>query len=74
MAFRHPKVLHWDDERSYGHGFLVTTAYGFAFDPDPDSNNALHVRGFDTAREARKALKWVAPCPCLRCTSRGKEG
>lgn len=68
----HPKVLHWDDERSYGNGYIVTTAYGWAFEPDPDHNAAEHVRGFDTAREARARLKWVKPCGCLRCTSKGR--
>ena len=64
---KHKKVLHWDDERSYGNGFMVTTAYGWAFDPDPDECAASHVRGFDTAKDARAALKWVKPCECGRC-------
>jgi len=74
MAFKHKKVLHWDDERPYGNGYIVTTGYGWAFEPHEDHNNACHVRGFDTAREARADLKWVEPCSCLRCTSKGKEG
>ena len=67
------KVLHWDDERSFGNGYIVTTAYGYAFEPDDDHNSACHVRGFDKASEARAALKWVRECKCLRCTSHGKE-
>jgi hypothetical protein len=73
MAFKHPKVMHWDDERSFGNGFMVTTSYGWAFDPDPDHNAACHVRGFDTARDARAELKWVQRCSCLRCATRGHE-
>lgn len=69
---KHPKVMHWDNECSYGNGHIITTAYGFAFEPDADHNNACHVRGFDTAKEARAELKWVKPCGCLRCTSKGK--
>jgi hypothetical protein len=66
------KVLHWDDERRYGNGYMVTTDYGWAFEPDEDHNSACHIRGFDTAKEARAYLKWVRPCNCLRCTSRGE--
>ncbi len=70
MTHQNKKVLHWDDERSSGDGFMVTTAYGWAFDPDEDENTASHVRGFDTAKEARAALKWVEPCKCARCERR----
>lgn len=70
---KHPKVLHWDDERCYGHGFIVTTAYGWAFEPSANHNDACHVKGFDKASEARAELKWVKTCSCLRCTSHGKE-
>ena len=66
-----PKVLHWDDERSFGNGYIVTSAYGWAFDADDDHNSASHVKGFDTAKEARASLKWLQPCACLRCTSKG---
>jgi hypothetical protein len=69
---KHKKILHWDDERSYGNGFMITTAYGWAFDPDPDENVASHVRGFDTAKDARSKLKWIKQCHCARCTR--KEG
>lgn len=69
----HPKILHWDDERSFGNGHIITTAYGWAFDPSEDHNSACHVKGFDTAAEVRAALKWVEPCQCLRCTSKGNE-
>ena len=72
-AASHPKVLHWDDERSFGNGHIVTTAYGWAFDPDPDHNSAGHVAGFDTVKDAIRALRWARPCSCLRCTSKGKE-
>ncbi len=70
---KHLRVLHWDDERSYGNGYIITTAYGWAFEPSEDHNVAEHVKGFDTAREAKAELKWLRPCKCLRCTSKGKE-
>lgn len=70
---KHRKVLHWDDERNYGNGYIITTAYGWAFEPSDDHNAACHVHGFDTAKDARTALKWVKPCKCLRCTTRGHE-
>lgn len=65
---KHAKILHWDDERRYGNGFMITTAYGWAFEPDADENAASHVKGFDKAAEARAELKWIKPCSCGRCT------
>jgi len=70
---KHAKILHWDDERRYGNGFMITTAYGWAFDPDEDENSASHVKGFDTAKDARAELKWIKPCSCGRCTRAGKK-
>jgi len=65
---KHRKILHWDDERQYGNGFMITTAKGWAFYPDPDENIAEHFKGFDTAKEARAELKYIKPCTCKRCT------
>lgn len=68
MKQRHPKVLHWDDERSVGDRIIVTLKHGWQwgssrFDPS-------HVRGFDTVREAREALRdYARPCRCQRCAS-----
>lgn len=60
------RVLHWDDERVIGNSLIVTLKPGFAFDgangPDPE-----HVRGFDTVREAREAVREASPCACERC-------
>lgn len=76
---RGPKVLHWDDERKGGSLFgggkiVVTTSYGFAFEPHEDWRTAEHVRGFDTVKEAQQALRHrVRPCTCWRCESCGAE-
>lgn len=58
------KVQHWDDERSYGNGIIVTLHYGHCFD-DP----GCHVRGFDTVKEARQGIKYSQPCSCPECQS-----
>ena len=70
---KHKKVLDWSDERRQGNGIMVTTAYGWAFEPDNDHNSACHVHGFDNAKEARARLRWAQPCKCLRCTTLGHE-
>jgi hypothetical protein len=73
MNMKHPKVLDWSDERRMGNPIMVTTAYGWAFEPADDHESACHVRGFDNVREFRSYAKWIKPCSCLRCTSFGKE-
>ena len=70
---KHRKILHWDDERRQGDGFIVTTAYGWAFEPDDDADVAQHIKGFDKASEARAELKWIRPCRCLRCQLKGQN-
>jgi len=62
-----------DQIRSLLVRLLITTAYGWAFDPDEDENSASHVKGFDTAKDARAELKWIKPCSCGRCTRAGKK-
>lgn len=69
---KHRKVLHWDDERNLDNGIIITTAYGWAFEPHDDERAAEHVHGFDTVGEAKEALRWARRCKCLRCTSKGK--
>lgn len=64
------RILKWEREPD---GVFVVTAYGFAFEPDVDLNAASHVHIYSTAKEARQELKYIKPCPCLRCTSRGKH-
>jgi hypothetical protein len=66
------RVLELEYERPDRHWWMVT-AYGWAFDPSEDSNDALHNKSFATKREALADRKWIAPCPCLRCTSKGKK-
>jgi len=71
--FRHAKLLDVSDERNAGDPIMVTTAYGWAFDASEDHNSASHVKGFDTVRELRGEIKWIEPCHCLRCTSKGRD-
>lgn len=72
-SHKHKRLLHWDNEVAFGNGHILTTSYGYAWEPDDDHNSACHVRGFDTVREARAELKWIKPCRCLRCTTQGHE-
>lgn len=64
------RIKEWEREQD---GICVVTAYGFAFDPDPDHTIAGHVHIYETAKEARAELKFIKPCKCLRCTSMGKS-
>jgi hypothetical protein len=73
IRFTHPKLIDISDEHRMGNPIMVATNYGWAFDPSPDHCSALHVRGFDTVRELRAAIKTIKPCPCLRCSSLGKD-
>lgn len=63
------RIMEWEREPD---GISVVTSYGFAFEPDEDSNNALHCHIYENSKEARAELKYIKPCPCLRCTSQGK--
>ena len=69
---KHPKVLDWSNEKAFGNGHMITTAYGWAFDADPDHNNASHVSSFDNVKDALHRLRFLEPCSCMRCTSKGK--
>ena len=67
MAQRHRKILHWDDERDLGNSLIVTLANGWAFDPHPDERIAQHVDGFDTVKDAMRAVRNAPACRCQRC-------
>jgi hypothetical protein len=67
---KNKKILEWEREPD---GICVVTGYGWAFDPDPDHNNAGHVHIYANSKEAREEIKWIKPCTCLRCTSQGKS-
>jgi hypothetical protein len=56
-------VEFWDDERSYGNGIIITLKWGWSFE------NHYHegVRGFDTPKETKEALKNIYPCNCKEC-------
>lgn len=64
------RIMEWEREPD---GICVVTAYGFAFDPSEDAGSACHIHIFENSRVARSELKYIKPCPCLRCTSHGKE-
>lgn len=53
-------------------GIEVVTEYGYAFEPSEDHNSAEHVHIFENSKVARSELKFIRPCGCERCTSRGK--
>ncbi len=67
---RDKRVMEWEWESRTE--LSVVTAYGWAFDPDPDHNAASHMHIYSTAKEAKEELKDIRPCSCLRCTSKGK--
>lgn len=57
------KVQFWDDERAIGNNLIVTLNYGWRF-----GETGEHVRGFDSEKEARQAVKSAAVCNCSECT------
>ncbi len=59
------KVMHWDDERSIGNSLIVTLNYAWKF--TSDALGVEHVLGFDTATEARAAVREAVPCDCPEC-------
>lgn len=56
-------VEHWDDERSLGNGIIITLVMGQSF----EYMNHEGVRGFDTAQEAKEAVKSCYKCDCEEC-------
>ena len=67
---RIPKTLHRyietaDDERSLGNGIIITLR-GRAFQ-DANTQDPLHVAGFDTWREAAAAIRGADECHCGQC-------
>ena len=60
---RSKKVEYWDDERDIGNSLIVTLHYGWRFSEDGE-----HVRGFDTVREANRAVKSAVKCHCGECS------
>jgi len=58
-------VEHWDDESDLDHGIIVTLRYGYSFEHHQHSG----VMGFDTARDARNAIKLenLWRCNCAEC-------
>ena len=50
-------------EGNFGDDILLTLPYGFRF-----SDDIVHVRGFDSIKELRDAVKHdVIPCDCHEC-------
>lgn len=65
------RVLELEYEPPDEHWWMVS-AYGWAFEASDDASSALHNSSFPTKREALASRKWLKPCKCLRCTSKGK--
>jgi hypothetical protein len=62
---RLPKaVQHWDDERDAGNGIIVMLKSGYKWSFD---GHGLHVRGYDTPKEARLEFRDIEACPCEVC-------
>jgi hypothetical protein len=56
------RVLHWDDERSFGNSLIVSLKNGWRF-----IATECHTAGFDTVREAVEGLHDTVPCACVDC-------
>lgn len=59
------KVKFWDDDRSIGDCIFVTLAKGYKFASDP--LGFTHIDGFDTVRDAKRAVKNAIVCMCAEC-------
>lgn len=59
------KVLFWDDERAIGNSIIVTLNYGWHY----AAYYGEHVRGFDTVKEAKQAVKEAVKCNCPECVA-----
>lgn len=57
------KVMHWDDERHIGNSLIVTLNDNWCF----DNTWGMHVKGFDTVREANTDIRAALPCRCAEC-------
>lgn len=64
-TWAHPRVEHWDDERAMGNSLLVSLRAGWRFATDPAV--PAHVEGFDTVKEAQRAVRAAVPCQCAEC-------
>ena len=59
---KNKKIMFWDDERDIGNSLIVTLNYGYRFAADDG-----HVRGFDTIKEAKQAVREAVHCDCEEC-------
>jgi hypothetical protein len=66
--FNKKKIKHFDDERSIGNSLIITLQYGYYF-----TYPSEHVRGFDSLKEAKQAVKECKPCSCSICLSHGDK-
>lgn len=62
------RIQSWDDERSQGNSLIVSLIPGWHWIAEGEG---VHVRGFDTIREAKEDLRDTAQCNCKEC--RGKK-
>ena len=58
------KIEHWDFDEPEAPGGIITLHYGWSFEYGCHEG----VRGFDTKREAREAVKCAYRCTCSECT------
>ena len=56
------RVEHWDFDEPESPGGFITLHYGWSFEPTHEG-----VRGFDTKKEAREAVKSAWRCSCDEC-------
>lgn len=68
MKQRHKWIEDWSDERDTEGRYFVTLIHGRAFEPSPCCASALHVRSFETVKEAMYAVRNSFECQCPRCT------
>lgn len=61
---KHAKIEFWDDERAIGNSLIVTLNRGWRFDDVGE-----HVCGFDTKREAMRAVRAAERCDCAYCSA-----
>jgi len=64
------RIENWCDDDYTGdeNGYIiVTTAYGWAYEPHEREDTARHVFSACLINEAVDKLRWCAPCKCPRC-------
>ena len=67
MARKEPKYMkrveHWDFDEPEARGGIITLRFGWSFEHGSHEG----VRGFDTKKDAREAVKCSWKCNCQEC-------